>query len=333
MAGLIDSIYKNYRERNQLYSVIIELTYRCVCRCVHCYIDEHHSDELSTDEIRAVLRQLAEEGVVGLSLTGGEVFVRDDLEAILEEACRNGFLTTVLTTGILIDESAADMMKKNRVGDVEISIMGANASTHDSIMRHPGAFEAMLRAVRLLKARGINVVLKNSILKQNYTQLEDMAALAASMECLFNASLTVLPTIAGGGEPQGYALDYDTARSLNPKLVNGGLAFGEDSSNGAILGCNAGKINCAISPFGDVYPCLIWRRSIGNVREKCIKDIWHGTIDPYLSDIRDSKREESVECFACPSRNNCRRCPGMAFSETGDFRAPVASACRLAGKK
>lgn len=125
MSGLKDAVYQKYRSQNRIYAVMLELTYRCVCRCVHCYIDDYESKELTTAEIVNLLEQLKTEGVFDLGLTGGEVFLRKDLETILEEALKRGFFTFLLTTGILIDEAAADMLKRLKIHHVEISIMGA----------------------------------------------------------------------------------------------------------------------------------------------------------------------------------------------------------------
>jgi len=332
MSDLVQSIYKNYRDHNKLYSVMMELTYRCICRCIHCYIDDYTSAELTTTEILDVFRQLADEGVLSLSLTGGEVFLRNDLDEILAATCKYGFITSLLTTGILIDESGADMLKRSKIASVEISLMGTRAETHDSIMRHPGAFVKTMHAIRLLKDRGIQVILKNSILRQNYTELEEMAELASSLDCPFVASLTVLPKRRGNPGPQECAIDLETALTLNPELINGGLIPDEDTSKGAILTCNAGKINGAISPFGDVYPCLIWRKSVGNIRERSIQSIWHDDPDPYLEMTRTLKPEDSAECYRCHAKKRCRKCPGMAFSETGNHTMPVLSACLLAEK-
>jgi len=333
VTGLRREIYEKYKSQNRLFVAMLELTYRCVCRCVHCYIDEYESPELSTEEVLNLLNQLKDEGVFNLSLTGGEVFLRKDLETIVAEAGRLGFFTNLLTTGILIDPAAADMLERHKVHAVEMSLLGARAETHDALMRHPGAFAGLMNAVELLRERGIPVVLKNTVLRQNAGELEEMAALAAARDCLFNASLSVLPKIGGDQEPQSFAVDFETALSLNPRLLLGGPIPDEDTSGGAFLTCNAGRTNCGISPFGDVYPCLIWRRPVGSLRTQTLRDIWHDNPDPYLTRIRASRPEESDECFTCEVKKSCRRCPGTAFAETGDFQKPVLSACRLAGKR
>ena len=57
----------------------VELTYRCNLRCAHCYIP-HRSGrgELSTDEWKGLLDQVAEAGCLYLLVTGGEPFLRRD---------------------------------------------------------------------------------------------------------------------------------------------------------------------------------------------------------------------------------------------------------------
>lgn len=333
MSKLLGEVYENYRKANRAYAAMIELTYRCVCRCVHCYIDDYHSEEMTTHEVLALLDQLKDEGVIDIGFTGGEIFLRKDLPTILEETLKRGFLAYVLTTGILIGEEEADLLKRNRIHHAEISLMGATAATHDSVMRHPGAFEKTLRAVGLLKERGIPVVLKNSVLRQNVGELRDMANLASSLGLPFSASLSVLPKINGDKSTQDCAVSLEEALSLDPALLNGGLIPGEDESQGARLTCNAGRTICGISPTGDVYPCLIWRQPLGNVKTRTFRDIWHGEGTEELKAIRAMVREDAAECVNCEYIRRCRRCPGLAFSETGDCRASVRSACALAGKK
>lgn len=333
MASLLDEVYQKYREANRAYAVMLELTYRCVCRCVHCYINDDPPDEMTTSEVVNLLEQLKDEGVLDIGLTGGEIFLRDDLEVILSEAARRGFLTYLLTTGILIDEAAADMLKRYRIHHVEISLMGSTAKTHDLVMRHPGAFEKTMKAIQLLRERDIPIVLKNSVLRQNYLELADMAKLAESMNIIFSANASVLPKINGDRVNQECALDFDTAANLNPALLNGGLLPNEDSTKGATLTCNAGRTNCGISPNGTVYPCLIWRQPVGNVKENSFNEIWHSKPQEILQKIRSSRPEDAKECFGCANAKNCKRCPGMAYAESGNFLSAVDSACALAGRK
>src|SRR3990170_2395409 len=66
--------------------VLLELTGRCNLRCHHCYGAGGGGDELSLEEIGPILDQLAAEGALNLVLTGGEIFLREDLLDIASTA-------------------------------------------------------------------------------------------------------------------------------------------------------------------------------------------------------------------------------------------------------
>lgn len=59
-------------------SAHLDITWRCNERCVHCYLDHHGKDEMSTAEIKDVIRQLEECGTFFLSISGGEPLLRRD---------------------------------------------------------------------------------------------------------------------------------------------------------------------------------------------------------------------------------------------------------------
>ena len=90
-------------EEPRPYTLVAELTYRCPLRCVYCSnpLDwAGHTDALSTEDWLRVLREAEELGVVQVNLTGGEPLLRDDLEALVEEAQRLELYTNLITSGI-----------------------------------------------------------------------------------------------------------------------------------------------------------------------------------------------------------------------------------------
>ena len=100
---------QKFSKQHRIFSAGIELTYRCVERCIHCYIDDAPkfcaADELTTNEWKEVLRQLRDMGCVRVLLTGGEVLLRPDLCDIAEYATDLGLIVNIFTTGIgLTDE-------------------------------------------------------------------------------------------------------------------------------------------------------------------------------------------------------------------------------------
>ncbi len=327
---LHDVIFEKYRALNKIHSVMFEVTHRCPCDCVHCFLVKDPKGELSLEEITDLFTQLKKEGTINIGISGGEPFLRDDLPRILEEAKRNGFFLSILTTGILVGRAEAILLKKLNVFNAEISMLGSTAETHDGIMNRPGAFNRMIKAVGHLKAEGINVIMKSTLLKQNYRELDDMAALCKSLDVPFEANLFLSPMMDGNTAPQEFMLDGDELSGLNRKHINGGLIPGEDMGGGAILTCNAGKTSAGISPRGDIYPCILMRKKIGSIRERTLQDIWHDNPDTFLSELRALKPEDVRQCATCDLKPLCRRCPGTAYLETGSLAKAAPGACRCA---
>jgi radical SAM protein with 4Fe4S-binding SPASM domain len=332
MRNLRQDIERAYWQRNQLHSLLIELTARCCCRCRHCYIvpEPPPGDELSLAEVGDLLDQAVREGVMQLMLSGGEVLLRQDLPEILAHARRHRFFTTVLTSGLPLDDAAADLLAANRVEGVELSLLGATAAVNDDLMQTPGALARIEQAARRLRRRNIGVVLKATVMRPNQDELVAMAELARTLDCGFVATPSVAPRRGGGTEPLQLALDEDELAAIDPRLMTGGLIPGEDTSGGAILSCKAGRVVAGISSCGDVYPCIMWPRPVGNLRERSLQDIWHDNPDPYLQHLRQSTAADAAACAACDLRGYCRRCPGIAWQESGTATGLAPSMCAAA---
>ena len=124
------------RNRTPL-NVHLELTYRCNEQCVHCYcVVEHGREqevrrhELTLDEIRHLLDDLADMGALYLTLSGGEVMVRPDFFDIAEHARRRGFVYRVFTNGIGLTEA-----KVERLAALEKVVAMAAGAEADQITR------------------------------------------------------------------------------------------------------------------------------------------------------------------------------------------------------
>ncbi len=327
MSDVRRDIYRRYWQQNRLQALVLELTHRCPCRCRHCYIVRNPQDDgLDTDAVRAILDQACDEGVFQILLTGGEVLLRPDLDAILAHARSHKFFVTVLTSGLTLDVAAADMLARHKIYNVEMSLLGATAEVNDDMMQVPGALERIRRAAKLLRARGLRVVLKATILRTNRHQIDAMKTLAQELDCSFNTSTMVSPCRDRSTDPLDLALTEDELADLDPALISGAAVPGE-TAGGGVLVCSAGRTGAGVSPQGDVYPCIMWPRPVGNLRERSLHDIWHAHPDPFLESLRALEDADIRACVDCDLRPHCTRCPGIAWQETGELAGPAPSLC------
>ena len=330
MGSLQARIDKKYVQQNRLFGVLLELTHRCPCDCEHCLLIRKPEDELSLGELGELFKQLKDIGVFNLGLTGGEPFLRNDIFEILELARKDQFLVTILTTGVLIKKDEARRLKELGITSLEISLLGAKAETHDSIMRFPGAFDRMMAAVGFLKEEDLTVRFKSTLMLPNWKELSDMIQIAKDANCPISTSISVSPRVDGDLSPLSMALTRDEICQLDQAGVYGGIMPGEEHNTGAVLTCRAGKTVGAISPKGDVYPCIILRNSIGNIRDESLASLWNKHSQPGLMELRSLKKEDVVDCLKCEIRRYCQRCPGIAELETGTLTGAPLSSCELA---
>src|ERR1700741_1346388 len=77
--------------------------------------------------------------------------------------------------------------------------------------------------------------------------------------------------------------------------------------------CGAGSAAIAVDPFGNVYPCVQWRRAVGNLHERSIPDIWADSFGGIRTEAEEPKRVVPAH----PRGPLLNFCPGLAEVLTG----------------
>ncbi len=321
--GSEEELLGRLRNRHIPKEAILELTYRCNLKCVHCYLEEELSGELSTDEVFSIIDQLADAGTLEICFTGGEVFLRDDFFPAVEHARKRHMAVSIISNGTLIDEKVASRMERLHLSSVMISLLGATEETHDSITRVPGSFARTSRAIRLLRERGIKVQVKNPVMKQNSDQIEAVAEFCNSVGAGIQIGPVICPTTRGSRRP----LQYRVTDEQLKHYIEWELASGMDARGFSGM-CNAGFCNVGISARGKVFPCIVLRVEAGDLRKQSFRDIWDSSV--VLGRTREIKPEDFCDCIKCEFLDTCRRCPGHSLTEEGDMLAAHHESCRIA---
>jgi radical SAM protein with 4Fe4S-binding SPASM domain len=158
--------------------LIWNLTNACNLFCQHCYsaANTSRAGEISLQEIEKQIPYLKKAGVKVLILSGGEPLIREDIFDIANLFNKNGFVTTLSTNGLLINQNNIDQIKKH-FSYVGISIDG-DKETHDRFRGMPGAFEKSMEAVRLVKDAGIKTGIRFTLSSQTEKALPFIFELA-----------------------------------------------------------------------------------------------------------------------------------------------------------
>lgn len=316
--------------------VMLELTDRCNLRCRHCYLNgEASASELSLNEYGDILTQLAQAGVLFLTLTGGEPMLRRDFFAIAEHARIHAFALNIFTNGTLIDEDAADRLRDLCPQRVEISILGGSAATHDDLTGVPGSFDLAVSAAKRLVQRGIRVQLKTTWMNANANEATTIIALADDLGASFRDGFLLLPYRNGDGSPDDLALTQQQLQDLvwsrlagpHPIALAPARTLTEEQKQ-SIIPCGAGQASCLIDAHGVVLPCVAMRARLGDLRKSAFSDVWENSAA--LRELQQIRLADLPECGSCDLFTHCNRCAGQAQKEFGDVTARSEAACKVA---
>jgi radical SAM protein with 4Fe4S-binding SPASM domain len=329
--SILDGLSRRALDNGIPLGVHIDLTWRCNERCIHCYLDHDDPEELSLAELRDLLDQLAEAGVFFLTLSGGEIFLRKDLSAIVAHARMRGFDIKLKSNAILMTEKDADWIAASGVRQMQISIYSHRPEVHDAITKVPGSLARSLRAITMLKDRGIRPIVACVLMKPNAGDRAGVRELAALLGAEFTIDPTITPHIGGDRSITALNISREELAEVfrDETLVGDVAAFrappppvDDDVLDGT--SCSAGHTSCFITPRGDVYPCVQFPLPCGNIREQRFLDIWKRS--PQLEEVRSIRARDLPVCSSCGHVGTCTRCPGLAFME-GNMYGPSGVDC------
>jgi len=333
------------------FMISYAITSKCNLKCKHCYSDSSEdsdtSKELTNEESKKVIDQIADWGIQMLIMDGGEPTEREDLPDLVYYATLKGVRTVIGTNATKIDAKLARKLKDAGVMAAQISVDGANSKTHDWFRGEEGSFDAAMAGAKVLREVGIpfqfGATVRRGTLKE-IPRILDLAvesgAMAAEMFDLVevkrvkklvpNEILTPeerkeiwtwlakkqedYPLIIRSPGCPMYPLLLNLL-DIKPKHFPYHTLYRIPYFN---RGCAAGYPNgyMTILPDGNVIPCMLLQINIGNVREKTLYDIWDNS--KVCQEVRDRSLLKG-ECGKCEHLESCAGCRGRAYEVTGDY--------------
>lgn len=330
-----DTLQRTWRE-NILFSVLVELTYRCNLNCFFCYNDPQlRGVPLTTEQYGQFFEDLRELGALNLTFSGGEPLARADFFTLGRQARDLGFVVRVKSNGHALNGRLARRLREEvDPFIVEVSLHGARAETHDRQTRIPGSFGKLLVNLHEMQALGLRVKLNSPLTAWNEAEIEAMFALADEWDLPIQFDPQITPRDDGDPGPLAIApsrvgvarllaLQRERAaarqRDREPRSTDTAEVAGSKH-------CGAGSATVTVDPFGNVYPCVQWRRRVGNLHEQSIQTIWRQSQE--LAEVR----RLAVEVKQAVSQHGPLGfgfCPGLAEQETGDPAGLYPAARRL----
>lgn len=310
---------------NQLVSALVELTYACNLNCWFCYNDlSLKGRPLDTSQYLDFFRDLQQLGALNLILTGGEPLAHPHFFELGRAARDLGFVVRVKSNGHALGPRLSKRLKEEvDPFVVEVSLHGANPDTHDRQTGVPGSHKRLLENIRAMRDQGLRVKANSTLTRWNEDELESMYAIADELGISLRVDPEVTARDDGDKSPLKITASDDGIRNLYRVMLDRSQKSKPTATLKARFDnmppvstdhhCGAGSSAIAVNPFGEVYPCVQYRRSIGNLHQQSIVDIWRGS--PALEEIREITKQVKSKV---DREGIIGHCPGAAHTATGD---------------
>ena len=205
------------RDFNQApFLVIWEVTRACDLACVHCRASaqpQRDPGELSTEEARYLIDQVAEMEIPVFVLTGGDPLKRPDIYELVSYAAAKPKLNVCLTPSAtpLLTREAVQRLKDSGLHRLAISLDGATAEVHDSFRGILGAFEQTLQAIRWANEFHQQIQINSSLTRRNLDQIDALAELLGQFKISLWSVFFLVPTGRGQIEDLPSAREFEEA--------------------------------------------------------------------------------------------------------------------------
>lgn len=311
--------------------LVLDLTRRCNLRCRMCRTwAVQPREELDASEIALLLRAMPR--LAWLDLTGGEPFVRADIEDVFAAVVDATpalkvlhFQTNGWATRRIVESTAALRARRPDVDlIVTVSIDGPPA-LHHAIRGRDGAYpRAIATADALAELGGVQVHVGTTLMADNAQHIGALESalrrdlrsfeprrwhlnrLQVSEHFFANGDLEdttaktspeVIGQLRRRGLPRSMVELMELVYLVNLEFVRRGEPSG--------IPCQALRSAAFISPEGDLYPCHIYDRPLGNVRTTAFERLWASQ-----EVARARKDIEALACGGCFSA--CEAYPALA---------------------
>ncbi|HVO33099.1 MAG TPA: radical SAM protein [Elusimicrobiota bacterium] len=324
---LMTQLHERGQNRPGLVQAMIELTYGCNLRCVHCYNPTHQArGELPTAKVIEILNQLAAQGCLWVGFTGGEIFTRPDALDLMRHAKELGMVVTLVTNASLVTRELASEIERLAPYQVDVSLYGATARTYEAVTRRPGSFDHFVRGLDALRERRIPVLLKLILMTLNRHEREPMAEFARSRSLPYQYFTEIHPRVDGNPEPLAYRLSADEAfqiwKETSPEAQRPERAAEATGachgSPGRLFACLCGKSNAAITPHGKMNLCLSIYHPLYDLSAGTVGDGWQALTRV----VQEARPGPQYECQTCALAEHCTRGSMDGWLEHGAFDAP-----------
>ena len=324
-----------------------EVTTACNLACKHCRaeaVTEPDSKELSTQEGKEFMDDLAKMASPILIFTGGEPLLRKDIFELAAYGNNKGLKCVLAVNGTLLTPQITEKIMDCGIQRVAVSLDGPDRESHDNFRGVPGAFDSLMQGIENLKSQGMPFQINTTVTRNNLDSFQDIFELAENLGAVAWHIFLLVPT----GRASELRSEIITARKyeevlnwfydfrkdthmqlkatcaphyhriLRQRAKQEGIKvnqknFGLDAHS---KGCLGGINFCFLSSQGQVQPCGYLELDCGQIRSEPFSQIWKNS--PRFQKLRDPSQYKG-KCGRCEYHRVCGGCRARAMTMYGDY--------------
>jgi radical SAM protein len=183
------------------FLVIWETTQACALACRHCRASARPGRdprELTTDEGRRLVREVAGMGTPILILSGGDPVNRPDLLELIRYGKEHGLrMATIPAATDRLTRELVVGLKEAGADQMALSLDFPRAELHDAFRGVPGAFDRTMQAVRWAHEVGLPLQINTTVCGDTAPYFEEMAAFVETLGIVFWEVFFLVPVGRG----------------------------------------------------------------------------------------------------------------------------------------
>jgi radical SAM protein with 4Fe4S-binding SPASM domain len=325
------------------------------CKHCYSDAGNNPKEELSTSEAIKVVNEIADFGVTSLAFSGGEPLMRKDFFEVAKHAVESGLYVSLATNGTLLNEDRVKKLKTIGLNYVEVSLDGATSKTHDAFRRKQNSFNEALTGLKNCVKEDVCTCLAVTATKNNLNEIPSVFTLAQRIGVERFTLFNFVPTGRGkdileldlSPEEREDVLNFLCNKlsehskiailTTAPQLARVALQFSSTQEDlmmplahmeaariskkakalaDFIGGCGAGRFYCAVSPEGNVQPCVFLPITVGNLKTEKFEEIWFNS--SVLNSLRNRENLKG-RCGKCEFKYVCGGCRARAYAYYNDY--------------
>lgn len=275
------------RPRAPLFATI-NVTGRCNLTCKYCFFQPREHVDMTLENFRKVIGELADHEVFFVNLSGGEPFVHPEIDTFIQYAHDRFRHVVVLTNGTILRRyhiaTVTDIVRAKGGFPIQVSLDSVSPAVNEKTRSDPSK---ILHNIRVLSEIGADIVIAMVITRFNFRSVVDSVVQLSQFTRYFHM-MAVQPVAALNGADRNYGLTEDELadlwnelralrKTLDLSLDTPGDDCGQEEDCAFGAPCMAGFSHLVIDPSLKVRPCdRCVHTFIGDLTCDVIEEVWEG---------------------------------------------------------